>query len=49
MGDTRTLDVHVCTLRRKIETVPSRPVLIRTIRRVGYRFEVAKEKPKRSK
>jgi len=49
MGDTRTLDVHVCTLRRKIEAVPSQPLLIRTIRRVGYRFEAAREKPKRSK
>ncbi len=38
LDDTRTLEVHVCTLRRKIEATPSRPRLIRTIRGVGYRF-----------
>jgi DNA-binding response OmpR family regulator len=49
LGDTRTLDVHICTLRRKVEDHPHEPALIRTVRGVGYRFEVAKEKPKRSK
>jgi DNA-binding response OmpR family regulator len=38
LDDTRTLDVHICTLRRQIEASPSRPRLIRTIRGVGYRF-----------
>lgn len=38
LDDTRTLDVHVCTLRRQIEATPSQPRLIRTVRRVGYRF-----------
>jgi DNA-binding response OmpR family regulator len=48
LGDTRTLDVHICTLRRKVEDHPHEPALIRTVRGVGYRFEVAREKPKRS-
>jgi DNA-binding response OmpR family regulator len=36
--DTRTVDVHVRWLREKIEADPSRPVLIETVRGVGYRF-----------
>jgi DNA-binding response OmpR family regulator len=47
LGDTRTLDVHICTLRRKVEDHPHEPTLIRTVRGVGYRFEVARGKPKR--
>jgi two-component system, OmpR family, alkaline phosphatase synthesis response regulator PhoP len=35
---TRTVDVHVATLRQKIETNPSHPELIRTVHRLGYRF-----------
>lgn len=38
-GDTKTLDVHVKRLRSKIETDPSDPKLITTIRGLGYRFE----------
>ncbi len=38
-GDTRTLSVHVCWLREKIEEEPRAPVLLRTVRGVGYRFE----------
>ncbi len=49
LGDTRTLDVHVCMLRRKIEDKPGEPVLIRTVRGVGYRFEVASRKRRPSK
>jgi DNA-binding response OmpR family regulator len=37
-GDTRTVDVHVRWLRMKIETDPSSPVRLQTIRGVGYRF-----------
>jgi DNA-binding response OmpR family regulator len=48
MGDTRTLDVHICTLRRKVEDHPHEPALIRTVKGVGYRFEVSREKRKRS-
>jgi len=38
VGDTRTLQVHVCWLRRKIEENPRRPNRLRTVRGVGYRF-----------
>jgi len=36
--DTRTLDVHMHWLRRKIEPDPSRPTYLRTVRGVGYHF-----------
>jgi DNA-binding response OmpR family regulator len=36
--DTRTVTVHVRTLRSKIEADPSEPELIETIRGVGYRY-----------
>jgi two-component system, OmpR family, response regulator RegX3 len=39
IGDTKTLDVHVKRLRSRIEIDPSRPVLITTVRGVGYRFD----------
>jgi two-component system response regulator RegX3 len=39
VGDTKTLDVHIKRLRSRIEADPSRPVLITTIRGVGYRLE----------
>ena len=38
-GDTRTLEVHVCWLRKKIEKNSRRPRFLRTVRGVGYRFE----------
>lgn len=37
-GDTRTVDVHVRHLRQKIETDPSKPEKIETLRGIGYRF-----------
>ena len=37
-GDTRTVPVHIRGLRRKIESEPSSPVRIETVRGVGYRF-----------
>ena len=37
-GSTKTLDVHVAWLRRKIEDDPAHPRYITTIRRVGFRF-----------
>ena len=40
-GDTKTLDVHIKRLRSRIEVDPSNPVLITTIRGVGYRFDGA--------
>ncbi|MBA3875384.1 MAG: DNA-binding response regulator [Anaerolinea sp.] len=35
-GETRTVDVHVHWLRSAIEPDPARPVLVQTIRGVGY-------------
>ena len=38
MDDTRTLDVHICWVRKKIEEDPHHPQKLCTIRGVGYRF-----------
>ena len=38
-GDTKTLDVHIKRLRSKIESDPANPVLIQTIRGLGYKLE----------
>lgn len=38
-GDTKTLDVHIKRLRSKIEKDPTNPVLIQTIRGLGYKLE----------
>ena len=35
---TRTVDVHVFTLRRKLEADPSQPRFFQTIIRLGYKF-----------
>ncbi len=40
-GDTKTLDVHIKRLRAKIESDPANPVLIQTIRGLGYKLENA--------
>lgn len=37
-GDTRTVDVHVRHLRQKIESDPSNPDKIETLRGIGYRY-----------
>lgn len=37
-GDLRSVDVHVRHLRQKVEDDASNPVLIRTVRGVGYAF-----------
>ena len=36
--NTRTLDMHIVRLRKKIETNPDRPDFLQTVRGVGYRF-----------
>jgi two-component system response regulator MtrA len=36
---TRTVDVHVLELRRKLEAIPAAPRHFITVRKVGYRFE----------
>jgi two-component system OmpR family response regulator len=38
-GDTRTVDVHVRWLRKKIETDPARPGYLVTVRGTGYKLE----------
>lgn len=38
VGDTKTLDVHVKRIRAKIEQQPSRPVLLTTVRGLGYKL-----------
>jgi two-component system response regulator RegX3 len=38
-GDTKTLDVHIKRLRSKVEADPANPVLIQTIRGLGYKLE----------
>jgi two-component system alkaline phosphatase synthesis response regulator PhoP len=35
---TRTVDMHVASLRQKLEKDPKRPVLILTVTGLGYRF-----------
>ncbi|HWP29054.1 MAG TPA: response regulator transcription factor [Chloroflexota bacterium] len=40
-GDQSALDVYIRQLRRKIEQDPARPVLVETVRGVGYRFAAA--------
>ena len=39
VGDTKTLDVHVKRIRGRIEVEPANPVLLVTVRGLGYRFE----------
>ena len=39
--ETRTVDIHIVGLRRKIEPEPARPVLIQTVRGKGYRWHDA--------
>ena len=38
-GDTKTLDVHIKRIRSKIEKNPGDPVMLVTVRGLGYRFE----------
>lgn len=40
MGDTRTVDVHVRSLRAKIEDEPAAPRYLLTVRGIGYRLDV---------
>lgn len=37
-GVDRVVDVHISLLRRKLEDDPAEPVLIQTVRGVGYKF-----------
>ena len=42
-GSTKTLDVHVSGLRKKLEDDPNAPRYIHTVRGVGFRFASAEE------
>jgi two-component system response regulator RegX3 len=37
-GDTKTLDVHIKRIRSRIESNPSEPAMLVTVRGLGYRF-----------
>lgn len=39
VGDTRIVDVHISHLREKIEPNTKKPVYIKTVRGLGYKFE----------
>jgi two-component system phosphate regulon response regulator PhoB len=41
----RSIDVYVRRLREKIEADPENPEYLKTVRAVGYKFEVPGEKP----
>ena len=43
-GPTRTLDVHVGMLRKKLGDDPSSPRFIHTVRGVGFRLEAGEER-----
>ncbi|WP_071516206.1 response regulator transcription factor [Geitlerinema sp. PCC 9228] len=40
IDNPRTIDTHILSLRKKMETDPRQPHLIQTVRNVGYRFNV---------
>jgi DNA-binding response OmpR family regulator len=42
-GSTKTLDVHVSSLRKKLGDDPLEPRYIHTVRGVGFRFSSAEE------
>jgi len=42
-GSTKTLDVHIASLRRKLGDDPAVPRWIETVRGVGYRFAASEE------
>jgi two-component system response regulator ResD len=39
LGDSRTVDVHIGTLRKKVERDPGHPRFIKTVWTVGYKFD----------
>jgi DNA-binding response OmpR family regulator len=43
--ETRTLDSHVFELRRRLERDPTRPTVIRTVWKVGYRLDLHASSP----
>jgi len=47
LGDGRTVDVHIGTLRKKLEAVKSEPHFIQTVWGVGYKFVPPAPSPSR--
>ena len=43
--DSRTLDQHIFLLRKKIEPDPANPVIIQTVRSIGYRCAATGDSP----
>ncbi len=44
-GPTKTLDVHISWLRKKVEDDPASPRYITTVRGVGFRFATVADMP----
>lgn len=40
---TRTVDMHIASLRQKLERIPKRPEMILTVQGFGYKLQVAPE------
>ncbi|MBW4664266.1 MAG: response regulator transcription factor [Chroococcus sp. CMT-3BRIN-NPC107] len=45
VGDQRVVDVHIGQIRKKIEIDATQPILIQTVRGVGYKFEAPDSLP----
>lgn len=43
LGDSRVVDVHIANLRKKINDDPADPKYVRTVRGVGYKFQLRRE------
>jgi len=43
--DTKTVDVHIRWIRKKIEPAPENPKYIETVRGVGYKFSTVNKEP----
>ncbi|TVU54590.1 response regulator transcription factor [Limnospira platensis CENA597] len=48
IDNPRTIDTHVLSLRKKMETDPRQPSLIQTVRNIGYRLNLDVLKPEPS-
>lgn len=47
-GSTKTLDVHIAWLRRKLGDDPASPTYIHTVRGVGFRLAESQESGRKS-
>ena len=41
---TRTVDMHIAELRRKLEDIPAQPQNILTVRKIGYRLDTTEKR-----